>query len=133
MEEIRERAAKVIEEYNLKKHVRGTRDCNLMALKVFDPKAYEAMYQTYSTIKGGVKASLLVGGVRSMKEYLIKKEFEEIPKGFEAPLDVIVFDDKHDVYLCLGRLWFGVITGDVFGMFEPDKEGQTYRVFRRRI
>ncbi|HCE1473013.1 hypothetical protein [Vibrio parahaemolyticus] len=126
------KAEEVIKEFRGQEHVRGQRDCNLMILKVFDEENYHKMLGTYSTIKGGVKASLRVYGVRSLREYLEAEGFSLIPQGFERPLDVVVFKNQHNVYLNLGTSWFGVTDHEVFGLVSPKNyQREDYLVFRK--
>ncbi|HAT8542821.1 hypothetical protein [Vibrio vulnificus] len=126
------KAEEVIKEFRGHKHVRGRRDCNLMILKIFDEENYYKMLGRYSTIKGGVKASLRVYGVRSLGEYLESEGFSIIPNGFELPLDVIVFKNKHNVYLNLGTYWFGVNDQEVFGFVSPKNyKREDYLIFRK--
>ncbi|MCQ9070508.1 DUF6950 family protein [Vibrio alginolyticus] len=128
-----EKAAEVIEDYKDEEHVRGTRDCNLLVLKLFDEENYKKMKGHYTTIRGGVRVSKRVYGVRSMYEYLQKNEsFVEVPKGFERPLDVIAFRESHNIYISLGTKWFGVTEGEYFGFVSPEAYSQEdYVIYRK--
>ncbi|KAB0285474.1 hypothetical protein F2P58_23475 [Vibrio fortis] len=128
-----EKVKEVVEDYKGKDHVRGLRDCNLMVLKIFDEENYEKMRGRYSTITGGIRASKRAYGVVSMYEYLVKNnDFKEVPKDFIQPFDVIAFPESHNIYLCLGQLWFGVNDFDEFGVISPsDYADGNYMIFRK--
>ncbi|EGQ8479475.1 hypothetical protein GTP37_15195 [Vibrio parahaemolyticus] len=130
-----EKAKEIIEEHKGKEHIRGERDCNLLILKLFDEENYNKMKSRYTTIRGGVRVSKKVYGVRSMLEYLQKNEsFKEIPQGYQRPLDVIAFKGQHNLYISLGTKWFGVIEGEVFGFVSPESYSkEDYVVYRKEI
>lgn len=125
----------IIEEYKGKKHIRGKVDCNLLILKLFDLENHDKMYGRYSTIRGGIRVSNKVYGVSSIYEYLQKNEaFREVPRGFQRPFDVVAFKDTHNVYVCLGKYWFGVGKDDIFSFVSPlDYKKEGYVVYRKEL
>jgi len=90
------------------------------------------MKGTYSTILGGVKAALRYAGVRSIAEYIRGLDYTEIPVGYQRPLDIIIFNNSHNIYICIGTYWFGVLPNDTFGVVTPaNYDPINYTIYRR--
>lgn len=122
----------IIEDYNGQPHVRGTVDCNLLFLKIHEPEIYEKMYKRYSTIVGGVRSARKYTGYTSIKDVLDNSgNYVKIDKYHQLPMDVVVFDDRHDVYISLGNKFFGVNDQDIFSVF-PMTGYEDYHVYRKR-
>lgn len=125
--------SEIICKYNGKSHKRGTVDCNLMVFELYDPKAYSLMYNEYQGIVDGVQHAKKVLNVRSVREYLKKNpNFQLINSNFQQKGDVVVFPKGFNCYLSLGDKWFGVCSGDKFGLRSyRDFKAEDYLVFRR--
>ena len=123
----------VVEDYMNHEHIRGTVDCNLMILKIFEPENYAKMVGKYNTIIGGVRVSNKTFGVKSLAEWLKgNDDYIVVKNGFQTKLDIIVFEDRHDIFLNLGTKWFGVKNDNVFGFVDNsvyDKDD--YIIYRK--
>ncbi len=121
----------IINKYNNEIHVRGTIDCNLLFLEVHEPELYTAMYGKYKTIVGGVRAAKKHTGFRSIKDVLDHSgRYEIIEPNYQNSGDVVAFDDGHDIYISLGRYWFGVDLNDTFSIV-PKHTDRPYTIYRR--
>jgi hypothetical protein len=124
---------KIIDRYNNQKHVRGSVDCQLLILEIFEPEMHDAFINRYKTLVGAVRVAKKIFGVISLEEYLSTSEkYKIIESNFQQPLDIVVFHDRHDSYISLGDYWFGVNSNDTFTM--QSKSGydkNDYKIFRR--
>ena len=122
-----------IREYNGQPHVRGTVDCNLLFLKIFEPEKHERFVGRYKTIIGGVRVSKSEFGYPSILQYLIESsDYEEIDSNFHCEFDIVAFHDRHDLFISLGDKWFGVNKNDSFSTIKCNGyDSKDYTVFRK--
>jgi len=122
----------ITSEHNGKEHVRGTRDCNLMFFRLYEPAMFDAIHKQYDDILGGVKAGKRLFGFRSLRSFLQKNKYKEVQPNFQMHGDIVTFHKGHDVYISLGNKWFGVRENNTFGVINRyDFDTNAYLVFRK--
>lgn len=126
-------ATEAIREYDKQPHVRGTVDCNLLFLKIFEPEKHDLFVGRYKTITGGVRVSKKEFGHPSVIHYLRESDdYKEINPNFQMEFDIVVFHDRHDLFISLGDKWFGVNDQDSFSLINKDLYSiDDYTIFRR--
>ncbi len=121
-----------IGEYNGQNHVRGTVDCNLLFLQIHEPEMYDKLYGKYSTIIGGVRSAKRIIGYRSVRAILDEcGRYEQIDPLKQLPMDIVVFEGRHDVYMSLGNKFFGVNEKDKFSIIQMHNYTE-YLVYRKK-
>ncbi len=71
------------------------------------------MKGNYSTIKEGCRLAKDLTGYASVRTFLKHSDnYVEVNKHCDIAGDVIVFTRSHDVYISLGRNWFGYLERD---------------------
>jgi hypothetical protein len=122
----------IIREHDGKEHIRGTRDCNLLFFKINEPDMFDALYQQYDGIIKGVKAGKRIFGCSSLRNFLKKNNYTEVPANFQREGDIIAFKKGHNTYISLGNKWFGVQINEKFGVVNRyHYTNDQYLVFRK--
>jgi len=127
-------ASKIINRYNNQLHIRGTTDCNLLVLELFDKTKFEKFKGRYKTLTGAVRVARKEFGVSSVFEMLNSEDiYKTVDCNFQQPLDIVTFHDCHDVFISLGDKWFGVNDDNIFSIISKDKYNEEdYTIFRRK-
>lgn len=127
-----EAASEIIDEYNYQEHIRGTVDCNLLFMKLHEPEMYEKFHGRYKTITGGIRVGRKLFGFSSIKEVLENGNYDIIDPNFQQPLDIIAFHNRHDIYVSLGNMWFGVDENNHFSIVSKVGYNSTdFTVYRK--
>ena len=127
-------ASKIIDKYNNQPHIRGSIDCNLLILELFDKSKFDRFVGRYKTLTGAIRVARKEFGVSSIYEMLsTESTYEPIDCNFQQPLDIVSFHGCHDVFISLGDKWFGVDDNDIFSVISKDNyNNKDYTIFRRK-
>ena len=121
----------IIRKYNNEMHVRGTMDSNLLFLEVHEPEFYNKILGKYKTIVGGCRVAKKHTGFISIRDVLDNSgRYEIIEPHYQTNGDIVTFDDGHDIYISLGKHWFGVDLNDTFSVVAKHAE-RPNTIYRR--
>ncbi len=111
--QLKKMAVEKCEKLKGQKHNQGINDCNMLFMEMHEPELADKMRGKYSTIKEGCKLAKELTGYSSVRTFLKKSDdYIEIDKYCDIAGDVIVFTKSHDVYISLGRHWFGYLESE---------------------
>ena len=112
----------------------GVYDCNLMFLRIFEPRIHDKIRKRYKTVRGGVRVAKSATGYASIKQLLEgSSDYEQIPFHNQMAGDVIIYD-KHDVIMNIGNgNWFLVDDTKTFAVKKKRDHLEDKCVVFRRV
>lgn len=121
-----------VREYDGQPMQYGTYDCNLMVMKIYEPKLYVDLFQQYETIAEGVAVAKEKTGHGKLYNYIKESsDYVQVPNKFATTGDIGFVTHRHDVILHTGSALFGIIQDKFrsFGVEQLNELGVEY--FRR--